>query len=138
MPRAVPWSRRHAHGVTWEERCWAVRREVGDRSTLVATHRCRDILGGVIDTCALCAPPGEQLDRLSIDRLSIDMHRECQLRAALGGIGHIVAHPYWCGERKDPDGGLTYRQSALLVDAWVHVMGVESTVQREHDGWVDE
>jgi hypothetical protein len=57
-------------------------------------------------------------------------HRECMLREVLGGIGHLVAHPYWCTEQHDPDAGLTRRQSALLVDAWVRIMGVEATVAR--------
>lgn len=58
------------------------------------------------------------------------MHRECSLREVLGGIGHLVAHEYWCTQRHDPDAGLTYRQSALIVDAWVHVMGVEEAAAR--------
>lgn len=53
------------------------------------------------------------------------MHRECGLREVMGGVGHLVAHEYWCGEpRHDPDAGLTYRQSALLVDAWVRIVGL--------------
>jgi hypothetical protein len=58
------------------------------------------------------------------------MHRECGLREVLGGIGHLVAHEYWCLQRHDSDAGFTYRQSALLTDAWVHVMGVEAAVER--------
>lgn len=51
-------------------------------------------------------------------------HRECQLRDVMGGIGHLIAHEFWCGApRHDPDAGLTYRQSALLVDAWVAIVG---------------
>jgi hypothetical protein len=42
----------------------------------------------------------------------------------MGGIGHLIAHDYWCGgERSDPDAGLTYYQSAQLVDAYVQVVG---------------
>jgi hypothetical protein len=58
------------------------------------------------------------------------MHRECALREVTGGIGHLIAHDYWCIERKDPDAGLTYRQSALLVDEFVVVVGVEGAVAR--------
>lgn len=47
------------------------------------------------------------------------VHRECSLRGVLGGIGHLRNHGVWCSERHDPDGGLTYRQSALLVWDWV-------------------
>jgi hypothetical protein len=58
------------------------------------------------------------------------MHRECGLRSTIGGIGHLIAHDYWCTERHDPDAGLTYRQSALLVDTFVAVVGVEEAVGR--------
>jgi hypothetical protein len=52
-------------------------------------------------------------------------HRECQLREVMGGIGHLIAHEFWCGApRHDPDAGLTYRQSALLVNAWVTIVGI--------------
>lgn len=47
------------------------------------------------------------------------VHPECMLRMALGGIGHLTDHAYWCGERKDPDMGLSFRESALAVDQWV-------------------
>jgi hypothetical protein len=53
-------------------------------------------------------------------------HRECLLRAVLGGIGHLEDHAYWCTQVHDPDGGRTYRQSAILVDEWVHHQGVEA------------
>lgn len=56
----------------------------------------------------------------------VKAHRECALRAVLGGIGHLEDHALWCLERDDPDAGLTYRQSALRVDAWVAQRGVES------------
>ena len=51
-------------------------------------------------------------------------HRECLLRNVMGGIGHLEDHNYWCNEKHDPDGGRTYRQSALEVDQWVHRRGV--------------
>lgn len=43
-------------------------------------------------------------------------HRECLLRTVVGGIGHHEDHALWCVERGDPDGGRTYRASALEVD----------------------
>lgn len=55
-------------------------------------------------------------------------HRECLLRTGLGGIGHLLAHEYWCKQMHDPDGGLTRRQSALLVDAFVVIMGIPQAV----------
>jgi hypothetical protein len=42
-------------------------------------------------------------------------HRECALRSALGGIGHLVDHARYCASDHGPDAGLTSRQSALLV-----------------------
>lgn len=50
-------------------------------------------------------------------------HRECMLRSALGGIGHLTDHEFWCNKMHDPDGGKTTRESALLVDQWVHEHG---------------
>jgi len=42
-------------------------------------------------------------------------HVECAIREVMGGIGHLVAHEWWCQEKHDPDAGLTSRQSALLA-----------------------
>ncbi len=55
-------------------------------------------------------------------------HRSCMLREVLGGIGHLIAHDYWCVKHHDPDAGLTYRQSALLVDVYVAVVGAHQAV----------
>ena len=44
------------------------------------------------------------------------VHQECMLRSVTGGIGHHENHAYWCVQMHDPDGGRTYRQSALEVD----------------------
>jgi hypothetical protein len=43
------------------------------------------------------------------------VHKECSLRSVLGGIGHHEDHVYWCTIAHDPDGGRTYRHSALAV-----------------------
>ena len=59
-----------------------------------------------------------------------EAHRQCLLRSSIGGIGHLLAHKYWCGEMGDPDAGLTYRQSALMVQRWVEIVGIEETVTR--------
>lgn len=45
-------------------------------------------------------------------------HRECMLRACLGGIGHIRDHDFWCGVVGDPDAGLSFRESAREVAIW--------------------
>ena len=42
-------------------------------------------------------------------------HIECAFRDVMGGYGHWVDHLHWCGEKHDPDGGLTRRESALKV-----------------------
>jgi hypothetical protein len=56
------------------------------------------------------------------------MHIECALREVVGGIGHCLAHEYWCVIRHDPDANLTPRQSALLVQRFVELLGVEQAV----------
>ena len=73
--------------------------------------------------CLLCGEP-------LMPRDDEAMHRECSLRNVMGGIGHLIAHDYWCTERHDPDAGLTYRQSALLVDEFVAVVGVDEAARR--------
>lgn len=57
-------------------------------------------------------------------------HRECALRSVIGGIGHLRDHALWCITRHDPDGGLSYRQSALEVDQWVTRHGINAAVAR--------
>lgn len=52
-------------------------------------------------------------------------HRICLLRNVIGGIGHLIAHEYWCAQRHDPDAGLTRYQSAQLVETWVHAVGTD-------------
>lgn len=42
-------------------------------------------------------------------------HKECSLRSVLGGIGHHLNHSHFCQVLHDPDAGVSYRQSALLV-----------------------
>lgn len=76
--------------------------------------------------CGLCNEPimaGAEAETVQ------PYHRSCLLRSTLGGIGHLIAHEYWCEQRHDPDAGLTYRQSARLVDAYVQVVGLERTVE---------
>lgn len=45
----------------------------------------------------------------------LPVHRECQFREVMGGYGHHINHDLWCIEKHDPDGGLTRRESALMV-----------------------
>jgi hypothetical protein len=78
--------------------------------------------------CPLCyqvVSPDESTQLVS----GAEAHIECLLRASLGGIGHIEDHAYWCNEVGDPDGGRSYRQSALEVAAWVRVHGMEAALR---------
>jgi hypothetical protein len=77
--------------------------------------------------CVLCGTPmGDAASSSEIQ----PMHRECSLRSVLGGIGHLLDHAHFCGERGDPDAGLSFRTSALLVDAWVAAVGVGEVASR--------
>jgi hypothetical protein len=64
-----------------------------------------------------------------------EVHIECALRQVIGGIGHLVAHEYWCVLQHDPDAGLSYRQSALLTHRFVELLGVERAV--DYSGRLD-
>lgn len=55
-------------------------------------------------------------------------HQECMMRSAVGGIGHLEDHAHWCTVEHDPDGGRTYRESALQVFAWVKEHGIDAAV----------
>lgn len=57
-------------------------------------------------------------------------HHECALREVVGGIGHQLGHEWWCLQQRDPDAGLTYRQSARMVVALVDVLGIEEVSRR--------
>jgi len=59
-------------------------------------------------------------------------HRECSLRAVMGGIGHLVDHRRYCIGMRDPDAGLNYRQSAWL--AWRHLTGGGKVTVEELEG----
>jgi hypothetical protein len=70
--------------------------------------------------CALCEEAIIEGDQGSFVGLPAwpyygPVHRECSLRSALGGIGHLDNHSYWCKQQHDPDAGYSYRQSALMV-----------------------
>lgn len=78
--------------------------------------------------CMLCDEPVKPHE----DRAEANMvaHRECMLREVAGGIGHHIAHEYWCLGKHDPDAGLTRRQSSLLVDLYIHLVGVEGAISK--------
>ena len=84
-------------------------------------------------TCLLCSESvldGEPLASgtwFDIDGASRQVHVECALRSVVGGWGHISDHERWCLGEGDPDGGLTFRASALLVADWVDRFGIPGT-----------
>lgn len=81
--------------------------------------------------CFHCREPiaeGEQ----RADILTMDAHRECALRAVIGGIGHLIDHAHFC-RAIGPDAGLDYRTSALMVDVWVHRKSVEEASSAARD-----
>lgn len=88
----------------------------------------------VVEPCPLCEEP-VTLDQINDRATRVGglggnriAHRECLLRSTLGGIGHFEDHARWCVELGDPDGGRTYRRSALEVDEWVHEHGVQAAL----------
>lgn len=61
------------------------------------------------------------------------VHVECGLREVMGGIGHLTNHAYWCKEMHDPDGGLSYRASALAVWGWIKDNGFDAAAAISSD-----
>ena len=82
------------------------------------------MVAGIV-MCVLCGEYMATSDAWDAGLLS---HRECSLREVLGGIGHLIDHAHFCLVKHDPDAGMTYRQSALLVDVWVSLVGVDRAV----------
>lgn len=80
-----------------------------------------------MDNCQLCEEPFDAANPRDFRVSPAAGHRECFLRSGIGGIGHLIAHDYWCRQHDDPDAGLTYRQSAILTALYVEVVGVEAT-----------
>ena len=82
--------------------------------------------------CPLCLEPvivGEH-DLCAMRIGGLRAHRQCALRSVLGGIGHLTAHEHWCLVMHDPDAGLSYRDSALAVGAYVDKHGIEETISQ--------
>ena len=81
--------------------------------------------------CVLCH---EEIGLLYDDWVPLNpaqmAHRECSVREVIGGIGHLLAHPYWCVLERDPDAGLTFHQSALMVARLVDLLGIEEVIKR--------
>lgn len=80
------------------------------------------------ESCIHCREHFKGHDNGAILPGGAHVHRECHLRAVLGGIGHLVDHARYCTGELGPDAGLTYRQSAWLV--WrTHVEWERFTVE---------
>lgn len=77
-------------------------------------------------SCVYCGEQFREGDGGAIMEWGGAQHKECSLRAVMGGIGHHVNHARYCKGELGPDGGLTYRQSAWLV--WGHLTGSRAPV----------
>jgi len=86
-----------------------------------------DLRPSKFDKCMFCGEPPEG-DRADI--INRYAHRECALRSAVGGIGHLIDHAHFCQGELGTDAGLDYRTSALMVDVWIHRKGVEAAVEK--------
>jgi hypothetical protein len=89
-------------------------------------------------TCLACGEivdPDDPLMPVPVGTLSGPRftHRECALREVMGGIGHQIAHEYWCLQRHDPDAGLSYRHSAQLVWKLTQLVGADEVARRASD-----
>ena len=74
--------------------------------------------------CLMCGEPvvGDGVPIHTLEGLRTQ-HRECALREVLGGIGHHIAHEWWCEIHHDPDAGFTPHESALMVAFMYELMG---------------
>lgn len=60
-------------------------------------------------------------------------HRECQLRSVIGSYAHLTMGPHKVGACNDVETGLTKRQDALAVWAWVKDHGIDAAVDVRED-----
>ena len=88
------------------------------------------MINGDSGICVLCDEAIDDDDPFVRFNAGQQAHHECSMRSVMGGIGHHVAHEYWCVVRQDPDAGFTFRQSAKLVLALVDVIGVDAVTER--------
>ena len=66
--------------------------------------------------CILCSQPMGDEQSLTFQ----PTHQMCGYRSVTGGIGHHLDHAHFCITKGDPDAGLDFHTSALLVWALVH------------------
>lgn len=79
-----------------------------------ATDDDEPIAAPVGNICMYCKEAIQLGDNGRITPMGQIEHRECSLRAVMGGIGHLVDHDRYCRDL-GPDAGLGFRQSSLLV-----------------------
>lgn len=77
---------------------------------------------GTLEPVAVYEPENAEREDGLVGR-QLPAHAECKLRCALGGIGHVLEKCSCYGGTLDNDLGLSYRESSLLVWAWVQVQG---------------
>lgn len=63
-------------------------------------------------------------DKKSVTPIIRFVHRECQLRAVVGSIGHLKEKCSCYGGTEHDDLGMTRREAALAVWKWVEEHGV--------------
>jgi hypothetical protein len=97
-----------------------VRTPVG-RPCLYCTVEIHEDDGGIFVATLVDGPDGRRVAGRK------PVHRECNLRTAIGGAGCLAAEPHEPGTC-NPDGGLSRYRSALLVQKWVDEMGLENVL----------
>lgn len=66
--------------------------------------------------CFQCEEPIREGDGGGTYESGLVVHKECNLRSVMGGIGHLVDHARYCAT--DTDAGLGRRVSSKMVWEW--------------------
>ena len=83
--------------------------------------------------CCLCQEPITTHEAWISLNPSQFAHHCCEMREVIGGIGHLLAHHWWCLVKHDPDAGLTRHQSAQMVTALIDVLGIDAVLALNRD-----
>lgn len=111
----------------WRHEWWGEPWPSADTPASVCDDPATRVPVPVGSACILCQEPIGEGDRgtftmavLAVDDVTRQpVHIECQTRAVVGGIAHLQEKCICKGGGCDPDGGLTYRQSARVVWDWL-------------------